>query len=118
MPCLRPMRGLYVVVAVTMAGVSSVFALLAELEERYGLPTASLGWIAGSAFAAALVTQLSLARYGDRGFGTLLLRGGVVASAGGLIWFGLATDLWQFIVYADPAGHPFCLCWHAKDTGS
>src|SRR4051794_8377087 len=53
-PCWRTMRGLYVVVAVTMAGVSSVFALLAELEHRYGLPTASLGWIAGSAFAAAL----------------------------------------------------------------
>ncbi len=23
-----------------------------------------------------------------------------------------------FQVYADPAGHPFCLCWHANDTGS
>ena len=23
----------------------------------------------------------------------------------------------EFIVYADRAGHPFCLCWHAKDTG-
>ena len=23
----------------------------------------------------------------------------------------------QFIVCADPAGHPFCLCWYAKDTG-
>ena len=61
------MRGLYVVAAVTMAGVSSVFVLLAELEHRYDLPTAGLGWIAGSAFAAALVTQLTLARYADRG---------------------------------------------------
>lgn len=85
------------VVAVTMAGVGSVFALLAELEKRYDLPTASLGWIAGTAFAAALVTQLSLARYADRGYGTLLLRGGVIASATGLIWFGLATELWQFV---------------------
>ncbi|MPY95211.1 MAG: MFS transporter, partial [Acidimicrobiia bacterium] len=91
------MTGLYIVVAVTMAGVSSVFALLAELEERYGLPTASLGWIAGSAFAAALVTQLSLARYADRGYSTLLLRGGVAVSAVGLLWFALATDLWQFV---------------------
>ena len=91
------MRGLYVVAAVTMAGVSSVFALLAELGERYGLPTGSLGWIAGSAFAAALVTQLSLARYADRGYGTLLLRAGVVASAAGLVWFALATELWQFV---------------------
>ena len=50
------MRALYIAAAVTMAGVSSVFALLAELEERYQLPTSGLGWIAGSAFAAALVT--------------------------------------------------------------
>ena len=91
------MKGLYIVVAVAMAGVSSVFALLAELEHRYGLPTASLGWIAGSAFVAALVTQLTLSRYADRGYSTLLLRGGVVASAVGLLWFGLATELWQFV---------------------
>ena len=24
----------------------------------------------------------------------------------------------QFVVYADPAGHPFCLCWRKGDTGS
>ncbi len=91
------MRGLYIVVAVAMAGVSSVFALLAELEHRYDLPTASLGYIAGSAFVAALITQLTLSRYADRGYSTLLLRGGVVACAVGLLWFGLATELWQFV---------------------
>jgi MFS family permease len=91
------MRGLYVVAAVTMAGVSSVFVLLAELEHRYDLPTAGLGWIAGSAFAAALVTQLTLARYADRGHGALLLRAGVVAAAAGLLWFAAATELWQFV---------------------
>lgn len=90
-------RGLYVVAAVAMAGVSSVFALLAELEQRYDLPTASLGWIAGSAFLAALVTQLTLSRYADRGYGRLLLRAGVALSAIGLLWFGLATELWQFV---------------------
>ena len=77
------MRGLYVVAAVTMAGVSSVFVLLAELEHRYDLPTAGLGWIAGSAFAAALVTQLTLARYADRGHAFRYFRclaGGVPAS--------------------------------------
>ena len=91
------MRGLYVVAAFTMAGVSSVFVLLAELEERYDLSTSSLGWIAGSAFAAALVTQLGLARYADRGYGLLLLRCGVAAAAIGLLWFALATELWQFV---------------------
>lgn len=91
------MKGLYLVAAVTMAGVSSVFALLAELQQRYGLPTSSLGWIAGAAFAAALVTQLSLARYADRGYARLVLSVGVVASAVGLLWFAVATELWQFV---------------------
>ena len=94
---LGGVRGLYVVAAVTMAGVSAVFVLLAELEERYHLSSGSLGWIAGSAFAAALVTQLGLARYADRGYGLLLLRTGVVAAAVGLLWFAAATELWQFI---------------------
>jgi len=92
------MRGLYIVAAVTMAGVSSVFVLLAELEHAYDLPTAGLGWIAGSAFVAALITQLTLARYADRGHGALLLRGGVVAAAAGLLWFAAATQLWEFVL--------------------
>ncbi len=80
-----------------MAGVSSVFALLAELQQRYDLPTASLGWIAGAAFAAALVTQLSIARYADRGYARLVLRIGVTAAGLGLLWFAVATELWQFV---------------------
>jgi MFS family permease len=90
-------RGLYVVAAVVMAGTSAVFVLLAELEHRYGLSTGSLGLIAGSAFAAALLTQLGLARYADRGYGLLLLRVGVAMAAGGLLWFAAATELWQFV---------------------
>lgn len=94
---MRGLRGLYLVVGLIMAGVGSVFALLAELEHRYDLPTASLGWIAGSAFVAALATQLTLARYADRGYATLLLRAGVAAGALGLLWFAAATVLWQFV---------------------
>jgi MFS family permease len=94
---LGPVRGLYVVAGVTMAGVSAVFVLLAELEDRYGLTKAGLGLIAGSAFAAALVTQLGLSRYADRGYGLLLLRVGVIMAAVGLLWFAAATELWQFV---------------------
>lgn len=91
------MKGLYVVAGVTMAGVSAVFVLLAELEDRYGLSKGGLGLIAGSAFAAALVTQLGLSRYADRGYGLLLLRVGVLMAAVGLLWFAAATELWQFV---------------------
>ncbi len=91
------MKQLYLIAAVTMAGVSAVFALFAELEKRYSLSTTSLGWIAGSAFLAALVAQLWLARYADRGHATLLLRAGVLAGAIGLLWFAVATEVWQFV---------------------
>lgn len=91
------MRGLYVVAAVVMAGTSAIFALLAELEHRYDLSTGSLGLIAGAAFTAALVTQLALARYADRGYGLVLLRAGVAMAAVGLLWFAVGTELWQFV---------------------
>ena len=94
---MRGLRGLYVVAAVTMAGVSSVFALLAELETRYDLSTQGLGLISGSSFVTALIAQLWLARFADRGHAATLLRVGVVAAGLGLIWFGLATELWQFV---------------------
>jgi MFS transporter, DHA1 family, multidrug resistance protein len=90
-------KGLYIVAGVTMAGVSAVFVLLAELQDRYDLPTGGLGVIAGSAFAAALITQLGLSRYADRGYGLLLLRIGVFMAAAGLLWFAAATELWQFV---------------------
>ncbi len=85
------------IAGVTMAGVSAVFTLFAELEKRYSLSTTSLGWIAGTAFLAALVAQLWLARYADRGHATLLLRTGMVAGAAGLLWFAAATEVWQFV---------------------
>ena len=92
------MRQLYLVAGVTMAGVSSVFALFAELEKRYELSTTSLGWIAGSAFIASLVAQLWLSRYADRGHAANLLRLGVLAAAVGLLWFAAATEVWQFVI--------------------
>ena len=88
---------LYLVAGVTMAGVSAVFALFAELEQAYGLSTTSIGWIAGSAFLAGLVAQLWLSRYADRGHAGRLLRAGVVAAAVGLLWFAASTEVWQFV---------------------
>jgi MFS family permease len=94
-PKLRP---LYVAVSVTMAGISAIFALFAEFEKRYELSTASLGLIAGMSFAAALVAQLSLARYADRGYSNLLLRSGLFIGAIGLLWFAVAANVWQFMM--------------------
>ena len=88
---------LYAAATLTSFGVSAVFALLAELRDRYELPTWSLGTISASAFVAALIVQLTIARYADRGYGTRLLVGGVLLAVAGLWWMAAGTELWQFI---------------------
>ena len=73
-----------------------VFALLAELEERFDLPTGSLGWIAaGAAFVAGLVAQLTVARCADRGYAAVVSGARMVVSPSA--WFGLSSELWQLV---------------------
>ncbi len=88
---------LYAAVAVEALGYGGIFALLADLQDKYGLPTYGLGLIGGASFLAGLVAQVSLARYADRGYTRLLLRGGLAVAAAGMLWFGLASHLWEFI---------------------
>src|SRR5680860_47494 len=75
-PVARVSFLLYVGVAVEALGYGAIFALLAELQDRYDLPTYGLGLIAGTAFLAGLGAQLGLARYADRGHTRMLLRSG------------------------------------------
>ena len=96
-PVARVSFLLYVGVAVEALGYGAIFALLAELQDRYDLPTYGLGLIAGTAFLAGLGAQLGLARYADRGHTRMLLRVGLGVAAAGMLWFGLATQLWQFV---------------------
>ncbi len=90
-------RLLYAAVAIEALGYGGIFALLADLQDRYGFPTYGLGLIGGASFLAGLIAQLSLARYADRGYTRLLLRAGLAVAAAGMLWFGLATHLWEFI---------------------
>jgi DHA1 family multidrug resistance protein-like MFS transporter len=78
-------------------GGSMVFTLLAELQDERGLPTSSLGLVAGSFFVAALVGQLGLARHADRGRAKLLLVGALLASTGSLVWFAYGNGLAQMV---------------------
>ena len=64
---------------------------------QYHLPTYGLGLIAGTSFLAGLGAQIGLARYADRGYTRLLLRLGLAVAAVGMLWFGLASQLWEFI---------------------
>ncbi len=78
-------------------GYGAIFGLLADLQDKYGFPQWGLGLIAASAFPAALVGQLGLSRYADRGYTRKLLWLGLVTAAAGMIWFWLGDGLWEFV---------------------
>ncbi|MGZ6954191.1 MAG: MFS transporter [Acidimicrobiia bacterium] len=88
---------LYAATAFEALGYGAIFALLAELQDEYHLPTYGLGLIAGTSFLAGLGAQMGLARYADRGYTRLLLRLGLAVAAIGMLWFGLASQLWEFV---------------------
>ena len=91
------MRLLYILGGVLSAGNGAVFALLPELQDDHGLPTWSLGTIAASAFAAGLASQLSLARYADRGQARRMLAVGGTLACIGFVATGFGSELWQLI---------------------
>jgi MFS family permease len=78
-------------------GYAAPFALLADLQRRAGFADWGLGLVSGAVFAAALVSQLGLARFADRGRSRELLVLGLVIGAAALIWMAVADDLWQLV---------------------
>ena len=69
-----------------MGGYAAIFTLLAVLRDTFALGELAIGAIAGSAFIAGFVAQLSLARFADLGRGHLLMRVGILVSLIGAFW--------------------------------
>lgn len=80
-----------------MIGYASVFTLLAEMRSTFGFDEAAIGAIAGSAFLAGFVAQLTLSRFADFGYGKHMLRIGLLAAAGGAVWMCFAETLWAWL---------------------
>ena len=55
-----------------MLGFAAVFALLPKLQKAHDLPTKSLGLITATSVIMSVITQLSLARFADRGHSPVL----------------------------------------------
>src|SRR4051794_22463624 len=91
---------LYMVMAVTAAldaGNGVVFGLIAEIQDAHGITTPQLGLISGSLFASSLVGLLTLAHLADKGYARPMLLSGLAIGATSTVWFGLASELWQFV---------------------
>lgn len=84
-------------VATLTSGIGVVFALLAEIQDRYGFPTWSLGLLAGIPFAMTLFGNLWLVPLADRGWELRLIASGCLLVAASLVWMVFATVLWQWV---------------------
>ena len=76
-------------------GIGMIFPLLARIQHAHGLPTYSLGIISGGAFFAALVGQVGVSHLLDGHRARAVLLGGLAVAVAALVWFALASDLWQ-----------------------
>ena len=83
--------------ALLAAGNGAVLSLLPDLQTRTGLPDAALGIVAAASFFAALISQLGLARYADRGYARAMLLAAVVLGAAGSLVTALATVGWHLV---------------------
>lgn len=89
---------LLMAILVEAMGYGAIFGLLAHLQDTYHFPDWGLSLIASSAFPAALIGQLGLARFADRGHTRKLLWIGLATAAMGMVWFFLGTALWEFVI--------------------
>ncbi len=88
---------LLVYVAVLATGIGVIFSLLAEIQDRHGFPTWSLGLLAGIPFAMTLFGNLWLAPLADRGWEVRLIAAGCALLVASLMWMIFATALWEWV---------------------
>ena len=72
---------------------SVVFALLSNLQDKYGFSDAGLGLIAGSGFLVGLIGQILLAPFADRGHSKTLLLAGLACAVLGNVLFAVSGSL-------------------------
>ncbi len=95
---MRIPKTIYVAIFVLTASIGVVFGLIASLQDNLGFKNGVLGLIAASAFFSAVLAQLFLAPFADRGFTKALMVAAVSVAALGSLWFALASSAWELII--------------------
>ncbi len=90
---------LYLVTFAIAAGSSLPFGVMDDLRRHFDLTRTATGVIAAAGFVGALISQLVLARFADRGYARQLILGGAIAAACSLAAFAL-VDSWPGFVGA------------------
>jgi MFS family permease len=102
----RSLVPLFLVSGTMTLGYGSIYALLADLRDRFGFTGTQLGLIVAAGFLAGFCAQLFLARYADRGAATLMVRGGIVVGAMAMVGSAVATQFLGIRARAAAARHP------------
>lgn len=77
---------------------SMVFAVLSELQDKYGFSSSGLGFISAAGFMASLVMQLLVAPYADRGHPKRLVLAGLVIAVVGSGLFAIGGSLTVLVI--------------------
>ena len=78
-------------------GIGVIFSLLADIQDRFGFPTWSLGLLAGIPFAMTLFGNIWLTPLADRGWERRLIIMGCLLLVTSLLWMVFAVALWQWV---------------------
>ena len=70
-----------------------VFPLLPALQDRAGISTAQLGWVATAGFIAALVAQIVIAPHADRGRERLVINGAILLMALSTLTYAFGSSI-------------------------
>lgn len=73
------------------AGYGVLFTMGGDYREQYGIDETSFGVIIGTGFIVAFLAQFIIGPLGDRGHARLMVLGGAVLNAGGLLMMGFGT---------------------------
>ena len=93
----RQLLGLYLVTATLMVGYGAIFSLLAEIRDAFGFTATGIGLIGAAAFAAGFCAQIGLSRFADTGYGSAMLKAGLLICIFSSAWMILADSLSQWI---------------------
>ena len=89
--------GLYALTAVLMVGYGAIFSLLAEIRNTFGFSATGVGFIGAAAFISGFIAQLGLPRYADLGYGSLMMKAGLLFCIAATAWMVFADSLPEWI---------------------
>lgn len=89
--------GLYALTAVLMVGYGAIFSLLAEIRNTFGFSATGVGFIGAAAFISGFIAQLGLSRCADLGYGSLMMKAGLLFCIAATAWMVFADSLPEWI---------------------